>query len=455
MKNLTLLNQLNKVLLLGMLLFAGMNASAQVQEAFSPRFNQTVKGDMTMIANNVLSRTATGNYTGSSGNHSFTDNVYVDIDNDNTTFNSSSANFTNPQPQLECLGVLKAYLYWVAADKEQNNGNDNQPNWNYNNVKLMLPGQNTYTTITADDVIYRGRDTHFSNDPYICFKDITASVNGLANPYGKYQIANVEAKTGSLESHGGGTTGTSGGWQIVFIYESPNLPSKNISIFDGYAHVTSSVNNFNIDFNGFQTVPTGNVDVDVMIGALEGDRDLSGDRLQIRNAANNYVNITAPQRNSDNFFNSRITVGANNFTDRNPASTNTLGFDAAVFNLDNANNSIITNNQTSARLRLSSNQETYGFYLLGLSVEVWAPDMSPIVLNLDAGTNPANPGDTVGFNFDILNSGNDDAVNLAISTTLPPQVEFIAPNNLPTGVSYTYNSVTGNLTFNVANNLVN
>src|SRR5690606_7993792 len=215
------------------------------------------------------------------------------------------------------------------------------------------------------------------------------------------------------------------------------------------------VNNFNIDFNGFQTVPTGNVDVDVMIGSLEGDRDLSGDRLQIRNAANNFVNISAPQRNSDNFFNSRITVGANNFTDRNPASTNTLGFDAAVFNLDNTGNSIITNNQTSARLRLTSNQETYGFYLLGLSVDVWAPDMNPIVLNLDSGNNPANPGDTLGFNFNVLNSGNDDAVNLAISTTLPPQVELVEPLNLPVGVSYTYNVNTGNLTFNVANNLVN
>src|SRR5690606_5589110 len=259
----------------------------------------------------------------------------------------------------------------------------------------------------------------------------------------------------SLESHGGGNTGTSGGWQIVFIYESPNLPSKNISIFDGYAHVTSSVNNFNIDFNGFQTVPTGNVDVDVMIGSLEGDRDLSGDRLQIRNASNNYVNISAPQRNSDNFFNSRITVGNNNYTNRNPASTNTLGFDAAVFNLDNSNNSIITNNQTSARLRLSSNQETYGFYLLGLSVDVWAPDMSPIVLNLDSGSNPTNPNENIGFNFDIFNSGNDDAINLEVSTTLPPQVGLVTPLSLPTGISYTYNAVTGNLTFNVANNLVN
>src|SRR5690606_34297656 len=92
---------------------------------------------------------------------------------------------------------------------------------------------------------------------------------------------------------------------------------------------------------------------------------------------------------------------------------------------------------------------------LGLSVDVWAPDMSPIVLNLDSGSNPTNPNENIGFNFDIFNSGNDDAINLEVSTTLPPQVELVTPLSLPTGISYTYNAVTGNLTFNVANNLVN
>lgn len=133
--------------------------------------------------------------------------------------------------------LVIALLYWAAADKEPSTNGDNQPSWNYNDVKLMLPGQTSYTTVTADETIYRGRDFHFSNDPYICVKDITSDVIGLSDPYGTYQVANVEAKTGSLESHGGGNTGTSGGWQIVFVYESPKLPAKNISLFDGYAHL--------------------------------------------------------------------------------------------------------------------------------------------------------------------------------------------------------------------------
>ncbi|WP_299274159.1 hypothetical protein, partial [uncultured Psychroserpens sp.] len=455
MKNAINHNKIKNILSLIMFV-SGIYASAQVLDPFTPRFNETVKGDVTMIANNMLSRTATTNYNGTDGNHDFTNNVYVDIDNDVTTFNSSSANFANPEPQLFCLSVLKAYLYWAAADREPGTdaNSENQPNWNYNDIKLMLPGQSAYATLTADDIIFRGRNTHIYNDPYICVKDITDLVSNLDDPYGTYQVANVEAKTGSVIGHDGGTIGTSGGWQIVFVYESPKLPSKNIGLFDGYANVSSATNNFDITFGGFQTVPTGDVNANVVIGSLEGDQDLSGDQLQIRTPLNTFVPISAPQRLSNNFFNSRITVGNSNFIDRNPASLNTLGFDAAVFPLNNPSNSIITNNQTSATLRLTSNQETYGLYLVGLAVDVWAPDLDPIEIMMDSGSNPTNPGELLGFNFSVFNKGNDDAINLTISATLPPQIENIIPNNLPNGVTYTFNPNTGELVFNFVDGMV-
>ena len=391
----------------------------------------------------MLSRTATGNYNGNSDNHDFNNNVYVDIDNDPNTFNSSSANFVNPSPSSPCISIFRAYIYWAAADTEKSNGEDNEPNWNFNDLKLMLPGETVYTTISADDVIFRGRDTHFSNDPYICMKDITAQVMALPDKFGKYQVANVEAAEGEL-SHS--NVGTSGGWQIVFVYEGPDLPSKNVTLFDGYAHVSSTENNLDILFDGFQTTPVGNVNANVVMGVLEGDRNLTGDRLQVLNVANNFVNITAPLRPANNFFDSRITVGNGNFINRNPASTNTLGYDAAVFELDNPGNTIITNNQTSATLRLTSDQEVYGLYLLGLAVEVYQPDLNPMVITQTSGANPSNPGDIIGFNFNIENSGNDNALNVQIETTIPPQVVLLPINNLPGGVSYTYNQPTGLLT---------
>ncbi|MCG7502953.1 hypothetical protein MHM83_13870, partial [Tenacibaculum sp. Mcav3-52] len=428
-------------------LVAGGKLEAQIKKGFQPRFSEAVKGNVTLIANNVLSRNKTTSYIGSDGNHDFSNNVFVDIDSDASTFNSSSANLSNPEPTVSCLSIKKAYLYWAAADKEEDNSAD-EPNWDYNKVKLQLPGSLGYTTITADDVIYRGRDEigHFVNDPYICFKDITSEVKALATPYGTYQVANIRAKEGSLTSHGGGNTGTSGGWQIVFVYESPTLPAKNISLFDGYAHVTSSVNNFEIGFSGFQTVPTGDVDVDVVIGALEGDRDLSGDRLQIKNTSNNWVDLSYSLRSSSNFFNSRIAKNGSNFIDRNPASTNTLGFDADVFALSNPGNSIIANNQTSATIRLTSNQETYGLFLIGLSVDVWKPDLAPLILS--SSTNTSSVEDTVSFSVNIENNGNDNVKDLTIETTIPQEVDLIEPIiGLPFGVTYSYNTTTRLLTF--------
>jgi gliding motility-associated-like protein/uncharacterized repeat protein (TIGR01451 family) len=453
----------NYITVKGILLFLvfvfSESVFAQLQTPFTPRFNETIRGDFTMIANNMLSRSATGNYNGTSNNHNFTDNVYVDIDSDATTFNSSSADLANPETGIPCLSIRKAYLYWAAADRPpivSDADSENQPDWNFNDVKLMLPGESSYATYTADEVIFRGRDISggFSNDPYICFKDITDEVINLSNPYGKYQVANVEAKEGSvIEAGTGSAVGTSGGWQIVFVYESPTLPTKNITLFDGYAHVTRFINNFDITVGGFQTIPVGPVSTDIIVGALEGDFGLSGDQLQILNTSNNFVDISTPLRSSNNFFNSKITRNNADFIERNPVSLNTLGFDAAEFSLDNPSNSIIANNQTSATLRLTSNQETYGLYLLGFAVDVWAPNLDPIEIMMTSGSNPTSPGDNLAFNFVIENNGNDDAVNVQIATTVPEEIDF-TPGILPSGVTFTYDSTTRELIFFVADDLV-
>ncbi|RAJ12047.1 hypothetical protein LY08_02548, partial [Olleya aquimaris] len=447
-------------LLLVILLLIGFSIQAQIKKSFTPRYNSTINGDITIIANNTISRTATGSYTAAADNHDFVDNVYVDIDSDTSTFNSSNATLVNPAPNASCLEIDKVLLYWAAADKGLDvNGveTDNQPNWNYNNVKLRLPGQTSYSTITADEVIYRGRDEtpHFGFDPYVCVKDITSSVNSLSNPFGVYQVANVEGKIGFLVNHTGTNTGTSGGWQIVFVYKSPDLNNKNITLFDGYVNVSQTVNNFDFSITGFQTVPNGPVKANVTFGALEGDRVLNGDSFQILDSNNNYTNLTTTLRASDNFFNSRITTNGVNFTNRVPASTNTLGFDAAVFPLTNTNNNLINNNQTSATFRLTSNQETYGLYLFGLAVEVYQPKLESLFTVTPTSVTPTNTTQIATYTASVTNTGNDDATNVVLSTIIPIGSELVTPiTGLPTGVTYTYNTTTRALTFTVANGVL-
>lgn len=456
-KTTSTLKSLTFFLFIGLTILTG-SASAQVQQTFTPRFSEAVNGDFTMIANNVLSQHATQNYNGSDDNH-YISSVFVDIDSDPTTFNSSNAIFSNPSPSSPCITFKGAYLYWAAANKEHDlsgvphTGNgEPEVNWPSNQVKLMLPGSVSYMTVTADETIYDGRAEHFVNDPQVHIKDITALVQGLSNPYGRFQVANVKATVGALASHrvvglGGNIVGTSGGWQVVFIYESPQLKRRNITIFDGYANITSTENSFDILFDGFQTVPNGPVNANMLIGSIEGDRGILGDQLQILDTDGYMNSLVTDQRNADNFFNSKITLDGNQFLDRSPASTNTLGFDAALFELYNLNNYLIDNDQTSAVIRMTSDQETYGLYLLGLSVEVFEPSLGALNFTTDVIGSTFDPGDTAPVEIRIKNVGNDDIRNLEIALTLPPQVEFMDTALLPPGVTYTLDTGARELRF--------
>ncbi|MCX6306349.1 MAG: Ig-like domain-containing protein [Bacteroidetes bacterium] len=425
----------------------------QIKTPFLLRYQTAIQGNLTLIANNVLSVNSTANYNGILGNHDTT-TVFVDVDSDTTTFNSSNATLMLP-PALVCPEINKVFLYWSAADKEDPSA---EPDWSFNKVKLKIPGDSAYRLVTADDVIYQGRSEHFYNDPYTCFKDITDLVP--ADPNGTYWVGNVKAKQGTLISHGGGNTGTSGGWIIVFVYESTSLPQKSIAIFDGYVHVANemSPNPLPFTFSGFQTVPTGNVNIDFLMGSLEGDWDLTGDYCQIQKVDGSWLTMSSSLRQTNNFFHSIIGVDGSQFLSRNPASRNTLGFDADKFPIPNAGNTVIGNNQTSATIRMGTNQEIYGLFLIGLAVDVWYPSILtlytiPAMAGGSGGS--VNAGDTVTFSFATQNLGNDGAVGLVQSTLIPPGLDFLTVlSPVPAGVTYAYNVSNRLLQFSIPNDLV-
>ncbi len=430
-----------------------LGALGQVKKAFTPRYNATIKGDVTIIANNMLSAHPTNNFNTTGDNQDNNNRVYVDIDSDPTTFNSSSATLNDPNPGLACKEFVRAYLYWAASDKEAGGVSQNSESWNHNQIKLMLPGSSTYTTITADEVLYRGRSEHFHNDPYISVKDITSEVIGLSNPFGKYQVGNVKATYGGLEPHGGGNYGVAGGWQIVFVYQSTELLTRNITLFDGYAHVDNgATTDFNV--NGFLSIPSGPVKADIILGAIEGDRVLSGDSFQIKKPDGNWQKITTPLRGQDNFFSSTISIDGAHFTSRVPASTNTLGYDASIFELSNPSNTLIANNQTSTTLRATSGQESYGLYLVGFSIEVYEPSLGALEFTTSPLDTSYDPGETATLTMSIENSGNDNIRNLEISTILPIEVTFNATQPLPAGVTYTFDAPSRELKFFVADGYI-
>ncbi|NNM08886.1 MAG: hypothetical protein HKO61_06910, partial [Flavobacteriaceae bacterium] len=445
----TFTNSFWQFILLPVLFFFTWQGTSQVKKAFTPRYNATVKGDVTMIANNMLSAHPTNSFNTPGVDNQDSDNrVFVDIDFDASTFNSSSANLTNPEPGVSCLEFTGAYLYWAASDKEDGGDTQNDDTWSHNNVKLMLPGSSSYSTLSADEVLYYGRPEHFYNDPYICVKDITSLIQGLSSPYGKYQVANVKAAWGGMDIHNGGNVGVAGGWQIVFVYESNDLTRKNITLFDGYSHIANNqTTEFEVD--GFLAVPTGDVKANLIIGSIEGDNDLDQDNFQIKKPDGNWEKISTALRDENNFFSSRITRDGVNFVDRNPASTNTLGYDASVFELNNPGNTLIANGQTSTSFRAASGNETYGLYLVGFAIEVYEPSLGALEFTTSPLNSDYDPGEVATLSLSIENTGNDNVRNLEITTILPAEVEFDSTQPLPPGTTFTYNSGTRELIFNV------
>ncbi|MCG2459221.1 T9SS type B sorting domain-containing protein [Flavobacteriaceae bacterium F89] len=471
------------------ILFLGsISAYSQVKNDFEPRYKNNLRGDITFIANNIVNRQQDGYWTrewvrtsrwrgywrnvwvpptspndpyNTTGNSSVNnDNLnmqYIDVDNDASTFSSSSATLSVPEPN--CSKIRYAGLYWSAVYK-YNDGNDSSSGRNndFNQVKFKIPGGN-YVDLTADEILFDGvNDADFGYyGPYACYKDVTSIVTGLPNPDGDYFVANVRASNGS-----GLSGGISGGWTMVVVYENPDLPGKYITTFDGYAGIKSK-ETLDIPINGFSTLPNPfPVLAKIGVATLEGDNRITGDGLSIKANSNS---IFTPLGNTvnptNNFFNANITIEDSIIMSRNPNSINTLGWDVDMFTINNSLNKIIPNDETGATLRASSTRDKYDIFFTSFDVEIIEPDIvlekrvEDIAGNDITGMG-VNLGQTLNYVLSFKNTGNDDAVNYTIKDILPINVTLDENNFIfPPGVTYTYDPATRTVVFSIPDDLVN
>ncbi|WP_282117691.1 T9SS type B sorting domain-containing protein [Maribacter aquivivus] len=455
---------------------------SQVKNDFDVRYEADIRGDLTFIANSIVApqidpycegrrrdricypgQTPNDPYNLTGSASDYNDNLdmqYIDIDGDNSTFSSSSANLEIPD--VDCSLVRYAGLYWSAVYVNSDRSNIDE-------IKFRTPG-GTYQDITADEVIFDGNgDVDFGYySPYAAYKDVTDIVSAMANPNGEYFVANVRASTGSDISGG-----ISGGWKMVVVYENPNLSGdKFITTFDGYAGIKSG-ESVDILVDGFTTLPAPfPVYANMGVAALEGDNRITGDALQI-NANGTFSTLTNGENPGNNFFNSSITQFDSHYIARNPSSINTNGWDVDLFEIPNggASNSIIPNDATSAILRASSSQDKYDIFFTSFDVDIIAPN---IVLEkrvqtpggVDITGQGVNLGQTLDYVLTFENIGNDDGVNYTIRDVLPINVsppdgrsffndsDFVLPAQICEGgscyeIEYTYDSLTREIVFTI------
>lgn len=376
-----MLSKFFKLSLLFAILFATTFSYGQLPVPFKVRYQSYVKGDMTVIANNIVNRKDYGNnpnmpYMNATKTAKLNDEFemfYIDIDKDNSTFSSSSANLFLENEENK--KIVYAGLYWSATYKYNSGVQKKQNKFKafdknreeFDQIKIKLPGRMSYIDIKGE-VIFDGlgKKGFDESAPYAVYADITNLVKKLEIPTGEYTVANIKATQGQIEG------GVSGGWTIFFVYEDGTEPGKFITSFDGFAGVTDKETD--ISFSGFKTLPEGNVTAKLACAGLEGDNNLAGDQLQIKSQSSEvYSLLSSTLKLENNFFNSNIVVNDQFFNDRNPNSKNTLGYDTSLITIANPDNSIIQNNTDNVTLKLKTVGDRYFMFFNAFNVEVQEP----------------------------------------------------------------------------------
>ena len=416
---------------------------------FSPRYDEAIKGDILLIGNSNVGLHVSDPYNGTGTNDGIDAAVYVDIDGDASTFNSSSADLDVPN-DVSCYQIVYAGLYWSAVV------DGDEP---ISDIKFKTPG-GTYADITGTEVYFQNAANNNNSNTYVYYHDVTDMLTALPDPEGTYAVANISSLVGPKPN----SEGLSAGWSLFVVYEDPLLPSKYITSFDGFTKITSTISE-TFPVSGFKTIPTGPVRAKFAFNTIEGDRSYTGDYLRLNgntiDATNNAGTVI---RSGNNFFNSTssiidpITNTPELFTARNPNGSNTLGFDSGIINIPNAGNTIIANSATSATISLGSTLDIYYYYFSAFAIEIIAPNivLTKIVedeFGNDIGGQIVDLGDELYYTIGFQNTGNDDATNLIIRDVIPTNIVFNYPSDidvLPPGVSVqSYDSTTRELIFSV------
>ncbi|TDP04226.1 T9SS type B sorting domain-containing protein [Flavobacterium sp. 245] len=456
--------------------------NAAQSKDFTREYNKQLRGDILTIGNNILNRgtkksdgtysvSPNTDYNGTDYNGNF-DMYYINVDpvsnNSDPIFSSSSATLTIPNsnaPGDPCYKVAYAALYWSGILKtKDNSAAEIAKRKDINKVKFKIPNgayQDIVGTLIHDIPNPTNGINPDKTQAYACWAVVTDLLNAK-NPDGKYTVANVIATQGVEQTNG--ETGLSAGWSLFIVYEDANLATKSISTFNGFKALASNQAPLTTKVTGFTTPAKGTVNARFAFAALEGDRGYRGDYLSI-NGKKITPTIRPLVNGNDNFFNSTINSLNTAFIARDPKSSNTLGFDAGVIDLD-PDWGVITNNQTSADITLGTNQDVYIYYFTAFSVDVIAPKVVLTKAVHDAGENDmSNKNVTLSqelrYTLGFKNEGNDSATEFTITDQLPVNTNFNFPGDifeLPSVMTIannvTYNAATRTITFKVPNSLV-
>jgi gliding motility-associated-like protein/uncharacterized repeat protein (TIGR01451 family) len=441
-------NILFVLMILGITMIPKQVVFGQVIKAFTQRSSNytptklvyNIQGDYTMIGNSNMTLQSYSSFDNNSNNVM----IYNDVDGDPNTLNSSSADLTFSTENGAipgCSKIIYAGLYWTGRASNAASSPESftvtkgslTKTLNKRTISLKGPGQANYTQFTANtgNIYYPDGPNGHMYSGYIEVTDYIQQC-GL----GTYTAADIALIEGN-----GGATGYYGGWGLIVVYENSKMNWRDVTIFDGHAYVVGNTSiSYELPVSGFQTVQSGNVNMKLGMMAGEGDVGISGDYFRIRNWQNtSWVTLNHSGNSANNFFNGSVNTGGNA---RNPNLQNNTGMDIAMFNVPNAGNSVMTNNQTSTRFQYGSNQDTYIVFCIAMSVDAYIPDVEAFVSaesinGIPVGSGPVSvePGEVIEYKVQIKNQGTE-AINNAVFTIPIPYTTTLVGGSILNTVTF-------------------
>ena len=391
----------------------GLPGAASADRDFGPRVTANIQGDVTGTGNALLScdpatdgkcaAARAGTAGGGDNNNNSRPMTYVDVDNDPSTFNSSSATLTLPAGAR----VVGAAVYYGGRDQAGSNGQAAPNPSARDRLLLKAPGSSAYVPVTASVVDDAGSSGN-PNRLYAGFADVTGIVKAAGS--GEYTVANVQLGTGLNADQ-------SGGWSLAVFYEDPTLPQRNVTVFDGFKFVTARNEGgqpITLPLSGFLTPRSGPVRSRVGLIAFEGDLGLTGDSALLNGSK--LTNTTNPQ---DNYFNSSLSTTGGSLTAKRPNYLNQLGFDGDILQA----NGYLGNNQTSTNIVLQTDGDGYAPAAVSIATDLYAPALTPTKTVDEA---EARLGDELTYTISLQNTGLDTATDVTLVDPIPAGTTFVA-----------------------------
>lgn len=308
------------------------------------------------------------------------------------------------------------------------------------------------TFTTPDDVAYEiVPDTKYTSDSR------TTSVTNLRKIYtntaivtdivsnaggGMYSVEKIVGTTMANTLQTGQISHV--GWTLAVIYADDSLPERSMTLWNGNELITSTVGSYaDIEISGFTTPKAGEFTTRLLLSAQEGDANLTGDSLLFGKDTDSLVKISGPNNPEDNFFASQINdddglldengsfheLNADAFTGEN-TSGGRQGWD--ITNIDVSEH--MTNLQTEAVLRMTTDGDIYALNAIGLQVDVLTTDTELTITNAVDKTETYDL-EILTYTVIVENVGRSTATAIVLDELLDSTLTYVASSLTIDGVA--------------------